>query len=1036
MAKKEPQRKNSEKEYIEELLKDNCVDKDQAAIISAGDGPIRVCAGPGSGKTRSLVYRIVYLLLKYEKEGLKPENIMVLTYTRKAAAELTSRLAYELCRIQKPLNLSDMYIGTIHSQCMSLWNDYSYLLPDEVRTEKNKNLNLPKKEDHSLFFDELIEAAKLLLSYEDEKLREELGNRIKYIIIDESQDNDDQQWELLTLFYRHVTKNIFTVGDPNQSIYMFRNANPEDFLRFPTTDDECDRQRVKEFALKKNYRSDARIVEFCNHFAEESKFFNIEGSLRKDKTICQETSNPYHDEAVIKLKGAAEEAPANVSSIIKSLKESSVIRDYSDAAILTFSPGYLKEHSGSDDDDAQKRFISGLETAGIPVYAPRAQRLAELEEIRQMLGCALMYCGFTDNPYAEAAERIIDKYLPLKRFVNRYIGYTDILIALLSVMPFSGYLMDDEFSDAVLWLAEEFYQYDKIPDNKEGKYYQNDILLSAAGKLQENKWRKKTESQIYELIGCVLLSINKRRKSIGTITRKNVVSGKLLETCDKLASDLIKSKKYTELCAVLNRELYLNYGKNEPIKGLQDEYALYYPKIYQALYRLTEFEPFRDYINPSVLKAKDADEVEPISLCGNIAKFLSEIYQLEHVEGKSIKDILNAFEHNKTKSFEDDEASVMPGHVSVMSIHQSKGLEFPVVFVDYSSLTTGKGDSLDEQKEKRRLLYTAFSRAEKLLVLIKTGDAENTVITDDYLKAQKLVYYDNSSSDTFADMCLANEKTDSFRLPRTYSFTADYAVFERCHLMYRFLKLMDFPSVQRNNVVNGLVAHDVVERINRYRQKGQNTAKITKEQLIEWIESAEKIYSRADNRDTLVHQLMDYLSAVSDSSCTVEYVEKSLAEIRSSVIKAHEEIRYFLKGKVDLVENEADGSYILYDFKTGKHKDESEEHYVKQMCLYTGMLSEEISELRLYYLGQDNPIKAYPIETDETGKGKTRFVMVKDKKLFLEEVMKEMDETVFQIEKLLYSRNSEKSKELSHADFITCVKQNCPFIHHCKRRVL
>lgn len=89
-------------------LKANSKQKD--AIISV-EGPLLVIAGPGSGKTFTLVERIVYLVQK----GVSPERIMVATFTEKAAKELITRVSNRLLEIDLKINLNEMYIGTLHS---------------------------------------------------------------------------------------------------------------------------------------------------------------------------------------------------------------------------------------------------------------------------------------------------------------------------------------------------------------------------------------------------------------------------------------------------------------------------------------------------------------------------------------------------------------------------------------------------------------------------------------------------------------------------------------------------------------------------------------------------------------------------------------------------------------------------------------------------------------------------------------------------------------------------------------------------------
>lgn len=80
-----------------------------------------IIAGPGTGKTYTLVQRIVYLI---KEKDLKPEEIMVATFTEKAAKELVTRITNELDKLNIPLNLNDMYVGTFHSICLRIIKEH------------------------------------------------------------------------------------------------------------------------------------------------------------------------------------------------------------------------------------------------------------------------------------------------------------------------------------------------------------------------------------------------------------------------------------------------------------------------------------------------------------------------------------------------------------------------------------------------------------------------------------------------------------------------------------------------------------------------------------------------------------------------------------------------------------------------------------------------------------------------------------------------------------------------------------------------
>jgi len=93
----------------------------QLEAIQSTDGPLLIIAGPGSGKTFTLVERIVYLITQ---KGVAPENLLVVTFTEKAAQELTTRISNRLNALNIRFNLNEMYLGTIHSICLRWLEEY------------------------------------------------------------------------------------------------------------------------------------------------------------------------------------------------------------------------------------------------------------------------------------------------------------------------------------------------------------------------------------------------------------------------------------------------------------------------------------------------------------------------------------------------------------------------------------------------------------------------------------------------------------------------------------------------------------------------------------------------------------------------------------------------------------------------------------------------------------------------------------------------------------------------------------------------
>ena len=94
---------------------------EQQEAIKSTDGPVLITAGPGTGKTFTLVQRALYLIMK---KGIKPEQILMATFTEKAAKELVTRISNKLAENNIPININEMYIGTFHSICVKILRRY------------------------------------------------------------------------------------------------------------------------------------------------------------------------------------------------------------------------------------------------------------------------------------------------------------------------------------------------------------------------------------------------------------------------------------------------------------------------------------------------------------------------------------------------------------------------------------------------------------------------------------------------------------------------------------------------------------------------------------------------------------------------------------------------------------------------------------------------------------------------------------------------------------------------------------------------
>lgn len=293
----------------------------QLEAVKQKDGAILVIAGAGSGKTKTLTYRVARLI----EDGVNPKNILLLTFTKKAAQEMLSRATIVL-----DSRCEQVAGGTFHSFANIILRKYSALLElqnnftitdradsedivNHIRSNtigkqekrfpkkgtildiysKAVNKNIPsdeiilseykqfehciekineiireytayKRKNSILDYDDLLLYLKTLLECNPE-VRKKLSNQYKYILVDEYQDTNTIQSEIVKLLACEHN-NVMAVGDDSQSIYSFRGANFKNILEFPHLF-----PNTKIIKLEQNYRSSQNILALANEILLKAK---------------------------------------------------------------------------------------------------------------------------------------------------------------------------------------------------------------------------------------------------------------------------------------------------------------------------------------------------------------------------------------------------------------------------------------------------------------------------------------------------------------------------------------------------------------------------------------------------------------------------------------------------------------------------------------------------------------------------------------------------------------------------------------------
>ncbi len=326
----------------------------QEAACNHMEGPCLVVAGPGSGKTAVLTNRICRLI----EANVPADKILVITFTKAAAMEMKERfnrlmannnavtfgtfhsLFWGILQRECGYKNTDIIMGKVRSdllkQAMKMADS-----TDEDSKETLKAYESLKTKYHLIDFDDMLIKALELFKAKPEVLKR-WQNRFDYFLVDEMQDMNDIQYELISLLSKR-TKNIFCVGDDDQSIYGFRGANPKVMHDFKED------FQARQIILNHNYRNPGNIVKRASTLISNN-------TLRFEKEIIS-TKDSY-DIKTNCVRTPSDEAN-HIVETIKSLMENKVplddiailYRNHSDARFVVEKllsneiPIYIKEKS-------------------------------------------------------------------------------------------------------------------------------------------------------------------------------------------------------------------------------------------------------------------------------------------------------------------------------------------------------------------------------------------------------------------------------------------------------------------------------------------------------------------------------------------------------------------------------------------------------------------------------------------------------------------------------------------------------------------
>lgn len=820
-------------------------DSQRAAILHT-DGPLFLTAGPGSGKTRVLLWRTLNLIVFHE---VPPEEIFLGTFTEKAALQLRQGLTVYLSDAARltgrAYDLSRMPVGTVHSICRRILSDRRFsrgrkrpgevALLDELdqyfvvldqwntlleaggfQRAGNETISeyltgRRSKSRHgavaaaiSLFnrlSEECLDPKRAARATRDTVLRKLLrmygayreleltdlsllqqaaldycraseGSMqvLRHVIVDEYQDTNHVQ-ESLFFHLAGGHRNLCVVGDDDQALYRFRGSTVENLVEFK---DRC-REKLgrppRTINLGTNYRSQRAIVEFYSKFIQHPHFdWRKEPGKKRTYRIASKKIVAHSKDDTPAVVASAPAHPddvcAELAGLVRRLLDQNKISDPNQVAFL-----YPSLKSGQ-----VQRMIAALEKEGLQVYAPRAGQFLDSSEALDMFGVLLVLFGSPARGAASSGMQPFLEWVKRAHARGKAIVRKDRALAAL--------------------IKERQEQIERAMADR-------DLLVAAVGK--KNLEAPLTEPMVRRIVAVKKLSPRATRYLRRGLRR-------LVEVRQRAGRPLTVGY-------VVNRVTTLDWG------------------VLDIFYELTGFAHFRNAFDI----ATKGDE-GPVCNLALISKYIARFQARSGAvlsayflrDGKFVRTFFTSFVYalwrRGESEYEDADDPFPKGRIPFLTVHQAKGLEFPVVVLGNPRksetvqkieqivrplLDRPQGEPLDRIAtfDVARMFYVALSRPKNLLVLCHykgKGQSINepfkTLLDEDFPRIADL---------ELDDIPRAESKHEE-ELPKAYSYTGDYLAYRACPRRYMFYRRYDFAPARAQTMFFGSLVHRTVEDLHEW----------------------------------------------------------------------------------------------------------------------------------------------------------------------------------------------------------------------------
>ncbi len=906
----------------------------QRRAIESADGPVLITAGPGTGKTYTLVQRAIFLI---QERGIQPEQIMMATFTDKAAKELVTRITNELAERGIVVNINEMYIGTFHSLCLRIIKEHLGY------TRLMKNYRTLDQFDQTYTVFQNIHKLRNIPNIEEvlsnggawRQAGEICGfvNSLSEELIDPDELKSDPNpaiaalGSILATYLEVLAENNYMdfAAIQTEAYWLLQN-NPTILAEI---------QRKIRYIMIDEYQD--------TNYIQEQIVFLLGGS---HKNICVVGDD---DQGLYRFRGATIrnilEFPSKFADgeckiiplVVNYRSNSDIVDFYNEWMTTTDGARFRFRWRGFRYD---KKIVPHAKSS---LNSPAVVKLASSED------------------FDEWCEKIL-AFIRRLMESGKLVDYNQI-----------AFLFNSVKHDRVTRLARF------LEDNGVNVYSpRSDMFFQ--------------RDEIRLLLGCLMLMFPKYVADLEETTHEHLRPEhyNYYRGCIMAANEYLEKPEAADLRNWMRRR-----GRTH--LNLQDATNYGYSGL---IYQLFEFKPFSDILGTDMRVG--LVDMRPAR---NVALFTQVVGKFEYLHGVDVLDSrtyrgVRRIDYNTEllfnlylrllidggiSEYEDDAEYAPSGCVSFLTIHQSKGMEFPIVLVD-SLVNVPRKSSNDlmltvEQKYYKRpafephetikyfdfwrLYYTAFSRAQDLLLLTCNEDSKTPSM---YFRD---LYNDlpsvegprfNLDEFTFKDVKDVNLKD-------TFSFTSHITVYETCSLQYKFYKELEFAPVRVNAMLFGMLVHQTIEDIHRVALRHEEHL-IHEENITAWFDmnyaslsQSERTYLAEPQRNAALTQVLRYAERQTGQWDTLKD-----AEVDVSLVKPD----YIIEGKIDLIKGEGDTVEVV-DFKSTKKPDifkdrERLELYRRQLQIYAHLVEErtghKVSKMHLYYTGAEDgvPTITYPYQ--------------------------------------------------------------------------